>query len=272
MGIVLAVLGLNRAAAGADPASPRLHQTRLQIAGSSTMAPLLTEIAAKYRLLHPDVFIDVDLGGSQRGLDAVRTGRAQIAMLSRALAPGEHDLYGIPIARDGIGFVVHASNPLRQLSPAQLRAVFSGQARNWHGLGGSDVSILSVGALPGSVSNALVARFLKLAPDEFELYAAVESNTERLAVVASCENAIGLVSVGAAESAIAQGLSVRLLPVSGVAPSMASIRNGSYPICRSLTLASKDPPVGVARSFFAFCLSAQVNSILARFDFVPYLD
>lgn len=244
----------------------------LQIAGSTTMGPLLREIAAKYRLLHPEVKIGVDLGGSLRGLDAVRTGSAQIAMLSRALAPGEHDLYGIPIARDGVGVVVHAANPVRQLGIEQLQAIFAGRVTDWRDLDGEARSMHVVGALPGSASNALFARFLGQALEALHLNAAVESNLERLAVIAGCENGIGFVSIGAAERAIAQGVSVRLLPISGISACMANIRNGSYPICRALTLASKEPPVGVARSFYAFCLSAQVNSILSAFDFVPYLD
>lgn len=272
MGFVFAALGLNGTVPGEHPVPPRARASRLHIAGSTTMAPLLKEIAAKYHLLHPEVDIDVELGGSARGLDDVRSGHAQIAMLSRALAPAERDLYGIPIARDGVGVVVHANNPLRELSTGQLQDIFTGRTREWHDVGGSDASIHALGALPDGASSALFARFLKQPLSAISMNAAVESNSERLAVVAACENAIGYVSVGAAERAISQGVSVRLLPIDGVAASSANIRNGSYPICRALTLASKDAPVGVSRSFFAFCLSAQVNGILAAFDFVPYLD
>lgn len=262
MGIVFAALGANGPAPDVVPGPSRLPSSHLNLSGSTTMGPMLREIAAKYRLLHPEVAIEVELGGSLRGLEEVRAGLADIAMLSRALAPGEHDLYGIPIARDGLGLVVHAGNPLEQLEFEQLQAVFTGRIDAFH----------VVGAQPGSASNALLARYLKQSLDALRLNAAVESSTERMAVVAACENAIALVSVGAAERAIAQGVSIRLLPIGGVPASMANIRNGSYPICRSLTLASKEAPVGVARSFFAFCLSAQVNGILGSFDFVPFLD
>ena len=216
--------------------------------------------------------IDVELGGSSCGLDDVRSGHAHIAMLSRALAPSERDLYGIPIARDGVGVVVHANNPLRQLSIEELQAIFTGRMREWRDAGGGKGAVYSLGGVRDGASTALFARFLRQPLDTFNLNAAVESNIERLAVVASCENAIAYVSIGSAERAISQGVSVRLLPISGIAASTANIRNGSYPICRVLTLASREAPSGVARSFFAFCLSAQVNGILSAFDFVPYLD
>lgn len=272
MGFVFAALSLNGPSPGAIPVSPRKRAQKLHIVGSTTMGPLLKEIAAKYHLVHPEVAVEVELGGSARGLMDVRAGLAHIAMLSRALAPSERDLYGIPIARDGVGVVVHADNPLRELSVEQLQAVFTGRAREWKELGGSRDAVYALGGLRDGASSALFARFLKQPLDAFSLNAAVESNIERLAVVAACENAIAYVSVGAAERAIAQGVSVRLLPISGVTASSANIRNGSYPICRALTLASRDAPSGVARSFFAFCLSAQVNGILSAFDFVPYLD
>ena len=272
MGFVFAALGLNGVASDARPAPPRKRALKLHIAGSTTMAPLLKEIAAKYHLLHPEIAIDVELGGSARGLDDVRAGHAHIAMLSRALAPSERDLYGIPIARDGVGVVVHANNPLRELSIGQLQGIFTGRLRDWRDAGGASDSIYALGGLRDGASSALLARFLKQPLESFSLNAAVESDIERLAVVAACENAIGYVSIGSAERAISQGVSVRLLPVSGIAASSANIRNGSYPICRVLTLASREAPTGAARSFFAFCLSAQVNGILSSFDFVPYLD
>ncbi|WP_431478041.1 substrate-binding domain-containing protein [Massilia eburnea] len=272
MGFVFAALGLNAITRAHAPVPPRKRAQKLHIAGSSTMEPLLQEIAAKYRLMHPEIGVEVELGGSSRGLDDVRSGHAHIAMLSRALAPAERDLYGIPIARDGVGVVVHANNPVRQVSDEELQAIFTGRMREWPGADGGKDDIYALGGLRDGASSSLFARFLRQPLDSFRLNAAVESDIERLAVVASCENAIAYVSVGAAEHAISQGVSVRLLPISGVAACTANIRNGSYPICRVLTLASRDAPTGVARSFFAFCLSAQVNRILSAFDLVPYLD
>lgn len=272
MGSVFAAFGMNGSAPGALTAAPRKRTHKLHIAGSTTMAPLLQAIAAKYRLLHPEIAIEVELGGSTRGLEDVRAGHAHIAMLSRALAPCERDLYGIPIARDGVGVAVNAGNRLRELSIEQLQAIFGGRVREWRELGGGSESIYALGGLRTGASTTLFARFLKQPLDAFSLNAAVESDIERLAVIAACENAIGYVSVGTAERAISQGVAVRLLPIKGVAASSVNIRNGSYPICRALTLASRDAPTGIARSFFAFCLSAQVNRILAEFDFVPYLD
>lgn len=272
MGFVFSTIGFNGGTASEVLGPLRQRTARLHIAGSATMEPLLIEIAAKYRLLHPEINIEVALRGTARGLDDVRSGHADIAMLSRALVPAERDLYGIPIARDGVGIVVHASKPLRQLGVEQLRDIFTGRMRAWDDLDGSDEAMRSLGDVRDGAATELLARFLKQPPEAIAVDSAIDSTIERLAAVAANENAIAYVSVGAAEKAIAQGVSLRLVPISGIAASSANIRNGSYPLCRALTLVSKDAPVGLARSFFAFCLSAQVNGILSAFDFVPYLD
>jgi phosphate transport system substrate-binding protein len=272
MGFVFSTMGLNGGTASEVLGLRRQRTPRLQLAVATTMEQLLREIAAKYRLLHPEVDIELKLGHGACGLDEVRSGHADIALLSRALMPSERELYGIPIARDGVGIAVHASNPLQQLSVEQVRGVFTGRLRAWGELGGCDAAMQAMGDVPGGAATELLARFLKEAPEALVFDAVIESHVERLAAVAAREHAIAVVSVGAAEKAIAQGVSLRLLPLSGIAASSANIRNGSYPICRALTLVSKDTPVGLARSFFAFCLSAQVNGTLSAFDLVPYLD
>jgi len=227
MGFVFAALSLNGAMPGAIPVPSRKRAQKLHIAGSTTMGPLLREIAAKYHLLQAETAVDVELGGSTRGLEDVRNGHAHIAMLSRALAPSERDLYGIPIARDGVGVVVHANNPLRELSVEQLQAIFTGRAREWRDVGGGRDAIYALGGIQDGASSALFARFLKQPLEAFRLDAAVESNLERLAVVAACANAIAYVSVGSAERAISQGVPVRLLPIDGrtvPAPGAVSLR------------------------------------------------
>ena len=62
---------------------------RLVITGSSTVAPLAGELAKQFELLHPGVRIDVQSGGSSRGITDARRGTADIGMVSRAPKAGE---------------------------------------------------------------------------------------------------------------------------------------------------------------------------------------
>jgi len=76
---------------------------RLVITGSSTIAPLVLQIARRYEQAHPGLRIDVQSGGSSRGLTDVRRGVADIGMSSRALKPEKRQgAKTETIARDGV--------------------------------------------------------------------------------------------------------------------------------------------------------------------------
>ena len=85
---------------------------RLILTGSSTVAPLVLEMAKRYEQQHPQVRIDVQTGGSTRGVNDTRTGLAHIGMASRNLKPTETGLRVHTIAIDGVGIIVHRSNPI----------------------------------------------------------------------------------------------------------------------------------------------------------------
>ena len=82
--LVLATLSL--AAHAAD--------TKIVITGSSTVAPLIAEIGKRFEEKNPGVRVDVQTGGSSRGINDARSGLANIGMASRALKDGEKDLTG----------------------------------------------------------------------------------------------------------------------------------------------------------------------------------
>src|SRR5690349_11009189 len=65
---------------------------KLTLTGSSTVAPLAAEIAKRFEQIHPGVRVDVQSGGSSRGVSDARSGAADLGLVSRALNPDETDL------------------------------------------------------------------------------------------------------------------------------------------------------------------------------------
>src|SRR5690554_2512410 len=111
--ILSALLTMSLAGCSADSATtghPDELSGRLTLTGSSTVAPLVTEIAKRFEQRHPGVRIDVQTGGTGKGIADVRRGVADIAMASRPLASDEADLTAHRIAADGVGLIVHKSN------------------------------------------------------------------------------------------------------------------------------------------------------------------
>lgn len=66
-------------------------QGKLVLTGSSTVAPLISEIAKRYEAEHSGVRIDVQTGGSSRGVADARQGVADIGMVSRSLKDNEKE-------------------------------------------------------------------------------------------------------------------------------------------------------------------------------------
>ncbi|WP_179137909.1 substrate-binding domain-containing protein [Candidatus Entotheonella palauensis] len=96
------------------------EEGKLELTGSSTVAPLASDIAKRFESLHPNIRVNVQTGGSSRGIADARVGLADIGMVSRGLKDEEKDLNGYAIAADGIGMIVHHSNRLTSLTYQQV--------------------------------------------------------------------------------------------------------------------------------------------------------
>ena len=110
---------------------------RLVLTGSSTVAPLASEIAARFEERHPDVRIDVQAGGSSRGIADTFSGVADIGMASRILAADEQQLETHQVAIDGICLIAHRDNPLDSLTRDQVIAIYLDEADSWADIGGA---------------------------------------------------------------------------------------------------------------------------------------
>lgn len=242
---------------------------RLVVTGSSTLAPLVAEIGRRFEQRHPGVRIDVQTGGSSRGIRDVRTRAADIGMVSRALQPSEWDLSVFTIARDGVCPIVHRDNPVASLTRQQLVAIYTGQVRNWKQLGGRDAPIVVVNKASGRATLQVLLDYLQLREDQLRADIVIGDNQEGIQTVATNRQAIGYVSLGAAEYEQQNGVPIRLLAVSGVEATTAELASGRFPISRPLNLVTRGAPAELAGEFIQFCQSEQVDDLIRKFYFVP---
>ncbi len=255
----------------AEPSAP-LPAARLLLTGSTTMAPLLVEVAKRFQSLHPGIRIEVQMGGSGRGISDARQGKAEIGMVSRALGESEHDLYSIPIARDGVAVIVHKDNPIKALSDRQVLDIYSGKIANWRQVGGRDALLQALAGAQEGGSSELLTHYLRLPYEQIKAQGRIGPNAERIAAVAADPHAVIWLSVGEAERKARDGVPIKLLAIGGVPASGRNVRTGNYPISRPLTLVTRGTPSGRTRAFIEYCVSSQVTDLVLAFDFVPYLD
>ncbi|WP_025041767.1 phosphate ABC transporter substrate-binding protein [Nitrosospira briensis] len=242
---------------------------KLVLTGASTIAPLAAEIARRFELQHPGMRIDVQTGGSSRGINDTRNGTAGIGMVSRALKPAERDLQAHTIALDGVGLILHASNRVSGLSRQQVIDIYTGKIVNWKTLGGRDAPITAINKAEGRSTLELFLGYLKLKNSDIKPHVIIGDNAQGIKTVAGNPNAIGYVSIGAAEYEARHGTPIKLLPLDGIAATVANVRNGTFPLSRPLNLVTRTEPEGLARDFIAFARSEQVHDLVEAQYFVP---
>jgi phosphate transport system substrate-binding protein len=242
--------------------------SHLTLTGSSTVAPLALEIAKRFEKLHPDVRVDVQSGGSSRGVIDARSGRADIGMVSRALSAQEADLTAHRIAMDGVCIILHDSNPVGRLSSEQVKAIYTGRLLNWQVLGGPDLPITVVSKAEGRSTLELFLQHFGLRNSEVRAQAVIGDNQQGIKTVAANVGAIGYVSIGTADFEATHGARIKLLPLDGVPATVAMVRSGAFPLSRPLNLVTRGPATGWAQAFIAFAQSAAVQDLVAQQFFV----
>ncbi|WP_461480659.1 phosphate ABC transporter substrate-binding protein [Porticoccus sp.] len=243
---------------------------RLTLTGSSTVAPLALEIAKRYEKQHPGVRIDVQMGGSSRGINDVRMGLADIGMVSRALKPTEQDLTAFLIAMDGIGIILHKSNAVGKLNDDQIIDIYTGKIRNWKQVGGADLPITVVNKAEGRSTLELFLHHFALKNSQIKAQVVIGDNQQGIKTVSGNPGAIGYVSIGTAEYEEQRGTPIKLLSMAGQPATVAAVASGGYPLSRQLNLVVNGQPTGLARNFIQFAQSAVVRNLIeAQFFVAP---
>ncbi len=259
-GVCLVALGSGRAMAAND---------RLVLTGSSTVAPLAAEIGKRFEESRKGVRVDVQTGGSSRGVHDARTGLADIGMASRSLYDNEKDLIAHTIALDGVTMILHKSNPVQTLTAQQIADIFTGKIRDWSAVGPGSGTIVVEHKAEGRSTLELFLEHFKLKATEVRADVIVGDNQEAIKVIAGNRMAIGYVSIGAAEFEAEIGTPIKPLPLDGVAPTLEAVRRRQFPIIRELNLVVKGEPQGLAKEFITYAQSGAVDDLVKELSYVP---
>jgi len=265
--LITTALGLCLATQGC---SQKLSNTQqLTLTGSSTVAPLMVEIAERYQTEHPEVTFDIQTGGSNKGAEDVRTGANDIGMMSRSLKPNETDLVTFTIAQDGISILLHQSATVSSLSRQQITDIFTGKVNNWQQVGGNNLPIQVLSKNVNHATLGLFAKYFSLAPEQVKATQLVGDNAEMIETILDNPAAIGYVSIGTAEYQIVHGIPLKLMPLEGVAATIQEVSRGAFPLSRPLNLVTAEVPEGIKRDFIEFSRSTAVEDIIQSQAFVP---
>jgi phosphate transport system substrate-binding protein len=247
------------------------------VKGSDTMVVLGQRWAEEYMKKNPKTVIQVTGGGSGTGISALINGTTDICEASRAMKDVEKkqvaDKSGappveLPVAKDGLSVYVHESNPLTELTMAQLKAIFTGKVTSWKEVGGPDSKII-----PYSRENSSGTYvFFKEHVLENADYTPRAQNMPGTAAVV---NAVAKekFSIGYGGAAYAKGIKVLKIKKeatsAGIAPSDKTIQDGSYPLSRPLFFYTRTKPSADIKAFTDWVLSKEGQAIVTKVGYFP---
>jgi len=241
------------------------NQRHLVVSGSPSFAPLIRDMADRFQAQHPGVRVDVSATSADRLVAETREGLVDVAVLGREVRSAD-GLRGVEIARDGLAFVIHPSNPVPGCDERQLVGLLTRAYTDWAEGGGSAGRVVVVGVADGRPSRTALLRRFQLESANVPLEVPVVRDEQVVAAVARNPQALGYVSLA---SALAGGQSVQLLTVGGVRPTLENVRNGRYPYARPLVLASRVRPDELAAAFIEFAQSPEVRDLLEKHGLAP---
>ena len=252
--------------------SPLYHHKAeiVRIKGSDTMLILATRWAEEYMKLNPNVSVYVDGGGTEKGVEALIKGKADICAASRPLRAQEARLLaekyrniGIShlVAKDALSVYINPENSVQNLKLTQLKQIFQGEITNWSQIGGSNDPILVLIRSPNSGTHLYFKKHV-LDGESYSQFAQIMPTTSAV-VKAVFENKKTIGYGGTA-----YGTDLIHCQINGIAPTEENVRNDSYPIIRYLYLYTTNTPRGDIKLFIDWVLK-DGQKIVKEVGYIP---
>lgn len=254
------------------------NPSKLAIDGSTTMVALIKELRNEFAQANPNIPTEYGVpngkpSGSSQGITNLINNKVLIAASSRPLNSNEAgaNVQLVAIAKDAVAVVIGDKNPYKGgLTLNQVRDIYQGKITNWSQVGGINAPIKVINRATTSGTRELFQNVVLLgqsfAPDGKNFMTRPQDDTTPI-LQALGSNGIGYATVSQVENQV--GI-VRILPVDGISPTdKPAIRNGSYPISRSIYLGINKQTSPAVKQFVDLAISPQGQRIVERLGFVP---
>lgn len=239
---------------------PAMAQAKaLLIDGSTSVFPLMGQLASAYHKATHAPTPKVGQGTSGVGISDVASGRVDIGDVSRdpIIGVDPHGLTFTKLARDGVCVITNPANPLSNLNQQTVQQIFTGQVRNWSEVPGASATgpidlfqrVASSGT-QDAFQNIFLGESLKISPSA----SAEESNgTMRQAVIGD-KNAIGFASF--AFTAGANAVSYQGIPCT-----LRNAKSGQYQGVRNFWMVTKGRPTGAVAKFINWVIKPHNKTV-----------
>ena len=247
------------------------------ITGSSSAAGLVRELGndfkEEYRDKYPDLEFKITDEDSGSAIDAVRSGKADIGLVSRAVTDEEKSLVDDVevFAMDGIAVIANKNCNIENLTVSQAKKIFSGQIINWSDVGGENtkINVYSREESSGTRNEFLNLLGLnsifdttkeKKLTDRATVY---NSSDEVRKAVAGDKNGIGYISMTALDK------TVKDIAVDDVKINAENVGDENYKLVRNFSFVIAKDESEAADDFIDWVLSAKGQQAVKAAGYVP---
>lgn len=252
----------------------------VRINGSTTLNPVVTEIANILKV-EQGMTITVDTqGGSSGGVSGAADGSADIGMSSKPLTASDRDrhpkadLRAVSIGSDAVAIAVHETvwnGGARSLTRDELRAIYERRIVNWRDVGGPDLPIVFFDKEPGRGTWEVFAHWIYPSSHPPTIsHPQVGGNEEGRTKTATTPGAVTQLSASwVTDSPGIHALGLDDGTGTVVAPTPEAISRQEYPMLRPLLLVTDGPPDPLERVVVDFALSKRGQDIVAKHGYLP---
>lgn len=240
--------------------------------GSSALQPLAAEAAKQFKNKNTEADVQVQGGGSGKGLTSVSNGTAQIGNSDifaeekegiDAKALEDHKVCVV-----GFAAVVNPKVKVDNLTKGQLIDIFTGKIDNWKDVGGDDLKIVLINRPSSSGTRVTFRRYALDGKEEAQGKALTEDNSGTvLKIVGDTEGSISYLALS-----YIKDVSIKALKLDGVDPTVENITSGKYPIWSYEHMYTKGAAEGLAKAFIDYMVSDEVKPLVRKLGYIPIKD
>jgi phosphate transport system substrate-binding protein len=192
------------------------HAAEMKVSGAAAVANAI--VIPNKAAIEKDAGLTLNLvvNGDGNGVKDLYDGKVDAVMIAAPIKiteaalnkvkPGSVSVDGFevaPIGAIGIKFIVNAANPVKSLTEAQLKDIFTGKITSWKDVGGADQPILVIAEAPGFGTRSNIVAYLLGGADITDKARVMQALVQVVQVVAQAPNAIGYGNAATITGAVA---------------------------------------------------------------------
>jgi phosphate transport system substrate-binding protein len=260
-----------------QPVEDSITSGRIRIVSAAEAFEVTHRVAEDFMTRYPEAVISVDRGTSRQAVQALFAAECDLAILSRELDADERraavegglEVDGYRFARSGLVFLVHETNPVRNLALEDLRRIYRGEWQDWRDAGGASGRIVPViQELNSDVTESFLERVMMGEPIRAAVLTAA-SDSAAVAAVRSDAGAIAFVGLAAGHDRLRalRIASLRGLPY--VQPDPETVHREEYPLSRAFYAYARTEGQRLANGFVTHLTSMEGQRLVRDRSLVP---